>query len=351
MVVAMLMVFAGGSMLVPVGANHCFEDGEFREDLCPEGGVGNSGDTYEDDENLVCDDADALGWLADTDDDGTVNCRDNDDDGDGLTDKLERIHPSVYDHENAYQTQDIDNDNNIDGKDIAPAAQWGAFAFLGATIYDRPNGGCNDPTFREWPDPVITELKLDYGAGEESLADNGYGIEGWKWGSSPDDHRDDRGTNDVGDLKIDDGDPFNGGNNKDVRWDDDEGHAVFDLHDSIHGYDNLAAGERPHVDLTIGMKDHDSFDENHNGDRMDLTDGAGVFATLSYPLINDIPIDAEDEPPYEASDKGTASCWGEIGFVFGDTAPELAVLAALCVRDNYPTPCGTALDPIPDQDL
>lgn len=250
-----------------------------------EGGIPDGGGIwaggYDADENKRCGIVN-LGWVTDTDGDDVVDCLDNDDDGDKLTDEYEGTFRG-YD----FQDRNHDGDRSSNGDslpdpyDIRPdlpgASKWSISA------RDYNGDGCD---VGSKPDPYLGTFKAKLRSTETvDLAIPS----GWQ----RDDHVDDRAAGDVSDLTV---------NSR-----PDEPSLVtsgeYDLYDDIRQYGTTPSGEAPRLVLIASLIDHDV----DNDDTMDLDPDADE--TVYRAEVNLM----EDEDSKQSSGDG---CRGRLKFSF-----------------------------------
>lgn len=294
---------------------------------------------YEDDGNYKCSEAEKL-TDDDMDGDGTDDCEDPDDDGDNLSDRLERVYMSSgYRDKNSDDT--FDDDGLDDGMDIVPTALDGATATATPTAYSTGSGNdCGDGVDRI--DPVIPdgEVEVSYGKDDLDLLPP----EGWEEdytndvpndGNDNDDEEDgkkfedghwhERPNGKVGDLVLDDGDDnWQNGNVTEN---------VTNLPDDVTKY---PSNGNPRITLRVGLIDHDTVEDWH--ERIDVMGGGGTIAEFEYRLTNDDPVSRDKKGD------GGGSCDATLGFDFSDSADKTAVRAAVYHRDNARDPVVQAYD-------
>lgn len=204
---------------------------------------------YDPNENKRCGIANP-GWVTDTDGDGTVDCLDNDDDGDMLTDRYEEVFRG-YD----FQDRDHDGDAPSDGDgipdsyDIRPDLPGESTWSISARDYN--GDGCDIGTK---PDPYLGTFKVKLRSTETVDLTI---PSGWH----RDAHVDNRAAGDVSDLTID--------SPSDEPTEVESGE--YDLYDDIRQYGTTPEGKAPRLVLVASLIDHDV----DNDDTMDLDPDAG----------------------------------------------------------------------------
>lgn len=278
-------------------------------------------DEYEHNENYICSEEELL-TQGDLDGDGTLDCDDPDDDGDALSDKLERENP-FYDYRAKHSEQDLNHDEIHDGFDIDPDTTHGALAVFEAFDYDvpSPDKECAEDTNKADPFIPNEELKIDYGLDDIVLPEPpGWRLDNPDTDDDEDGHIEERNGDQVGDLILDDGDVTTGDDDGDVTKN------TTDLPDDVRTFPGDTPNGIPRVTLTIGLIDHDvQYD-----DRMDLTAGSGNAAEFQHPLT----VEKDKIVQRQDNGDGTADCDAGIGFETHDSLHNIPVRAAVYHRDN-----------------
>lgn len=276
-VVAGFIAVALTSGTGPAYATHCHDDG---------GGGGWSTesdcqhDDYDDDENRICEDGDT-GFVTDTDGDGEMDCFDNDNDGDWLTDKKED-QEAIYNRD-LWDTDGGstgDGDGIPDAWDVAPTGADLPLAQPDVPWYDLSDDGTCDGSFSEPGDPWVYHFRVWLG---HKKSDGTLSKEnptplappsGWtkdnhghshptgreKTGWTPEENE---GTSGIG--SVDDGD--------------------YTLPSNVTGYGVTDDDDQPSIGIEVAMRDHDGHEGGGEED-MDHWNGPQLKAKWDYQLAD-----------------------------------------------------------------
>lgn len=276
---------------------------------------GGSGD-FESNENKVCDAGDP-GWLSDQDGDLEIDCLDNDNDGDLLTDELEYKN-SWYDMNNPFTDGVVRDD-----WDVAPGTTDYELAGVDMPAIDLGDSGCDpgilgssesepaDPYIRHHDDGETT-LRVKFGANSSA----GFTAESQTlladpWTREDGEHPDSASK-----------EPF------DPEWvlDSADRAAVgpgavssnrYSLHHNVSAYGVDQAGEEPAIQLTFGLQDHDH--DQGDEEEIDLADGAPLDAEWTYELREQ---NKESDPKTTNWTDPDGTCFAMVKGQFDDIVPQ-----------------------------
>lgn len=272
---------------------------------------------YDENENEICGPHEPA-WLQDTDGDGELDCLDNDDDGDYLTDKLEDQH-LFY----AQKQADNDGDGVVDSYDLLPDNRNPKVAGIDVPTLDLGDTGCDGPG-SEPADPFVTTFHVWFGH-----VDPKDGVQqetktmlakptGWTkehhLHNRPKDAMDpgwslkSRDAAMVGPGAIDEG--------------------KYTLPHDVRAFGIDDEGDAPAIGLAVGLQDHDG----HAGggeETIDLEAGDDTEAAWTYELGRSGEIGSETIPK-----GGTDECHADIKGAFDDLVPTDAIPIAAYHADH-----------------
>lgn len=253
------------------------------------------------------------GFIADPDNDDTVNCFDDDDDGDRLTDEYEFKYQG-YNERN----KDTDGDSVLDSLDLCPSLSSGCRTTILASVYHlKTPDVCDVNTGAdERADPYVQELTLDNAAGDLEMQPPA----GWTEATAVPNREDGL----VSDFKL---------NTKPTStYKAVDG--VTEMPDHVASYSPQSSTDIPTLSLGVGLMDRDILSPSN---RIDVNTGTAFIAAFSYSISFDPTAQA---PTFRVISEGAPDdgdgidCSVRLGFDFVDNIRSLHAYTALCAQIN-----------------